>query len=284
MKYMTMDQIATVLTQKDTRTFGQHTPFVITSCDIYDITDTNEILAKLQKVNYNNPGFKKLVSQLKRALTEKTPEAEDFLKSFSLFVRAFNSQLDISQINKTWKELFNKLHDEKARYDAIKAFQNWNIGNDYFEETIVMDLCVQNPYATANDILWYCVYNNEPLNSVLFKRGLQKFDQEFAEEVKKDKPDFHKSDNVFRVIYENYIHDDPFGDPIDRYSDEFVQFVSKYSKPALEMRIRIAMLEKENKKLKTDLRAKKTHGLNNGIKRITTIKDAQKVVLKSKQR
>lgn len=278
-KYMTMDQIASVLLWDGYKPTDKYQPNLIYDIDIFNTKDNNDLLTKLQKLNCKNPNVTKLVSQFELALSEKTPESKEFIKNFNLFINAIYS--NCVDINKTWKTLVTKLKNTQLQYNAIKVFEALNYGTDDFEGTIVQELCVQNPHATANDILWYCVANYEPINSPIFQRGLKKFDEEFDEEAKKDKPNFTRIlRGTWSVFQEHYI-DGSYSD-IDTDSPEYVELVSRYSDAAIDMRIRIAMLEKENKKLKAELRAKKTAGLKRGIANVASKATATK--RNSKQR
>ena len=174
-KYMTMEDLVLILTLR----ILENDERLIEQCDTYKITNYYDILARLQKVKSHAPFFLKLVSQIQQALSENTTEAKKFMQSLDLIITAFDTYGKEQGINRNWKKLLNALHNKKLQYRAIKAFQDKTFGYDYFENTILITECANNPYASAQDILWYCIVNDEPIDSPMFKRGLKKFDEEF---------------------------------------------------------------------------------------------------------
>jgi len=62
----------------------------------------------------------------------------------------------------------------------------------------------------------------------------------------------------------------------DEDLSDLAEMISKYSPQAFEMRVRIATLEKENKKLKSQIRAQNTAELQKGTVRVANKNAAKK--------
>ena len=141
--------------------------------------------------------YKNIVLQFQQALSDKTPEAKEFLKNLTLFITAFHSERDDS-IARAMRILANKIQDQKVLYNLLRDF-----GFDQTVETNEIlwrtkyDLIINKTpsCATADNIFSY-VKDMEWLtghfDQKLYERGLQRFYEEINEEAAKDKPDFDR--------------------------------------------------------------------------------------------
>ena len=273
MKYMTLEQIASVLIQKNK---ADSRDALIQECSTYEIEDANDILQRLQKLNCKKPDFVKLISQLRLALGDESLEAKNFIKSLELFMKSFDASVDVYTQIDNRNALSKRIHNKKLQYNVIKCF--YDVYNDIDDGTIMranLELLVKNPYATAEDVIDYCYSSDDEdsLNSKMLKRGFDLFDQEFDRVCKQDKPDFSRLSYIIDSFAEKYIYNYYLGN--DEDLSDFAEIVSKYSPQALKMRVRIAVLEKENKKLKSQIRAQKTTELQKGTVRVAK-KNAEK--------
>ena len=254
-KYMTLENIAYTLTHKHSKDAES----IIEKCDSkYLDGSLDRFITALSGIK--DIQAQELVFNASETVLDHSSEATQFMNDLDLFAKAFDMSCSEQTRSKRWDKLLKVLSDKKLQYDIMGCFMNKASENEYGQTTDKMfKLRATSPYATPYDIFVFCTVYEESGESSIFKQGLKKFNQAFEQEIKKTKPNFSELKNAADMVRE-YIQAYP--DNIN--TPEFYKLV-ECTEPALEMRIRIAMLEKENKKLKAELRAKKTTNLKKGI-------------------
>ena len=274
--YMTIEEIAKafVFRTQDIKTGKQLPNFLTRLTKISPTIDNNKMIKTMQDwaTTYDNHKLSTVATQYEKAVKNTTWESNAFIENIKLFSDAFYSGTGYEDTEengtkptynynnqvKALHKLANKINDKKLQYEVIKSLPTSSedvLGREKRE------ILSNNPYATAADILGRCHdLNINDIYSPLFQRGLKQFDKEFADEIKKDKPDFRRLANVSSL----YI-----GNLCDGHAD----MALKYSPTFFDERIRVAMLEAENKKLKTEMKTTKLKtGISNVAKKSNTTK------------
>ncbi|MBP5364261.1 MAG: hypothetical protein J6Y49_02845 [Alphaproteobacteria bacterium] len=258
-KNTSLESIVYMLTHKQSK----DSEAVIEKCDSkYLDGSLDHFIVALSGIN--DTAARAIVSDASDALLNHSSEATQLMNDLYMLAKAFDMSCTEKTRSKNWDNLLNELSDKKLQYDIMGCFMSIASENEYGKTTDKMfELRALSPYATPYDVFVFCTLNEESPQSPMFKRGFKLFDQIFEQEVKKSRPDFSELEYASNMVLE-YIVENPH-----IHMDDLEKLI-EYTGPALKMRIRIAKLEKENTKSKTEQRTKKTAGLRQGLANITS--------------